>query len=239
MSTAPYKYRIVDPEGSIKPHCCVDIVIRHLSIMPSFYHVTDKFRIQMNEHNSRQLLGKKDLSVTLLPGKSSGISSSPAASQDNFKQFTTDMASASSNDSGASMHVQTSSDLPKLGNQFLAQFTSNLLTIWNYYITGYQTGSAPNYIAIAVAIVCIIALMLPSNETEGSSSSMWSLFHLSSQQKLVFAYSLGKKIYFKNWTFIDTRLQFRSGNNGHFSSMKVNEMKPFSHETLEYGTLYS
>ena len=59
---------------------------------------------------------------------------------------------------------------------------------------GYQT-AGPNYIAIVVAIVCIIALMLPSNEAEGgSSTSMWAMFHLSSQQKLVFAYSLGKCI---------------------------------------------
>jgi hypothetical protein len=59
---------------------------------------------------------------------------------------------------------------------------------------GYQT-AGPNYIAIVVAVVCIVALMMPSNEAEGgsaSSASMWSIFHLSSQQKLVFAYSLGK-----------------------------------------------
>lgn len=109
MCTAPWKYRIVDPEGSIKPHCCVDIVIRHISINSTCYHITDKFRIQMNEHNSRQLLGKKDLSVTLLPGKSSGISNSPDSSQDNFKQFSSECKSALSSDTNTPMQIQTSS----------------------------------------------------------------------------------------------------------------------------------
>ena len=96
----------------------MDIVIRHLSIMPTCYHVTDKFRIQMNEHNSRQLLGKKDISVILLPGKSTGISDYTATnSMDNFKQFSTELASASSSDSGSStMQIQASSNnLAKLG----------------------------------------------------------------------------------------------------------------------------
>lgn len=126
----------------------------------------------MNDHISRQLLGKKDLSVTLLPGKSSGISESTATSQDTYKQFSTELTATSSGDSSAPiMQIQASSEnLAKLG---------------------YQT-AGPNYIAIVVAIICIIALMLPSDESESSpSSSLWSLFHLSSQQKLVFAYSLG------------------------------------------------
>ncbi|XP_046437729.1 motile sperm domain-containing protein 1-like [Daphnia pulex] len=172
LCNAPHKYQIGDPEGSIKPHCCMDIVIRHISILPTCYHVTDKFRIQMNEHNSRQLLGKKDIPVILLPGKSTGISDSTATSLDNFRQFSTDVPSASSSDSSSStMQIQASSNsLGKLGYQ----------------------NAGPNYIAIVVAVVCIIALMLPSNEAEGgSSSSVWSMFHLSSQQKLVFAYSLG------------------------------------------------
>lgn len=71
----------------------------------------------MNEHNSRQLLGKKDIPVILLPGKSSGISDSTATSLDNFRQFSTDVLSASSSDSSSSpMQIQASSNsLGKLG----------------------------------------------------------------------------------------------------------------------------
>jgi hypothetical protein len=61
-----------------------------------------------------------------------------------------------------------------------------------FLLTDYQVHAAagPNYIAIAVAVVCIIALMLPSSEDQ-SEQSVWSIFHLSAHQKMVFAYSLG------------------------------------------------
>lgn len=65
-----------------------------------------------------------------------------------------------------------------------------------YYLrilTDYQAhiAAGPNYIAIAVAIVCIFALMLPSSEDQSTLHSVWSILHLSAQQKMVFAYSLG------------------------------------------------
>ena len=78
------------------------MVIRHISIVPNCYDQTDTFRVQMNEHSSKKLLGKKDFSVTLLSGKapvkppdSSNASSSQA---DHFRQFSADsQASAGKN----------------------------------------------------------------------------------------------------------------------------------------------
>lgn len=163
LCTAPWKYRIIDPEGSIKPHCCVDIVIRHNSIEPSNFHVTDKFRIQMIEYNSSQILGKKDLIVVLLPGKSSDTSTS---SQENFKHFSSDLQPNMTDIGALKTHPLESLSKP-------AQ----------------QPGTGSNYIAVCVAVICIIALMLPSSEEK--TDSMWSMFHLSSHQKMVFAYSLG------------------------------------------------
>jgi hypothetical protein len=93
LCTAPWKYRIVEAEGSIKPHCCVDVVIRHISIVPNCLDQTDTFRVQMNEHSNKKLLGKKDFSVTLLPGKSQGKtqdSSTSSSLVENFRQFSSD-----------------------------------------------------------------------------------------------------------------------------------------------------
>ena len=90
LCTAPWKYCIIDPEGSIKPHSCLDVVLRHNSVIPSCYDATDKLRIQMSDYNSKQVLGKKDISVTLLPGRSATSDSPPSSSQDQFKQFTSD-----------------------------------------------------------------------------------------------------------------------------------------------------
>lgn len=55
MCTAPNKYTVVDPEGSIKPQCCIDIVLRHNATTSSNCHVTDKFRIQMQDLTTKQV----------------------------------------------------------------------------------------------------------------------------------------------------------------------------------------
>ncbi|XP_076173681.1 motile sperm domain-containing protein 1 isoform X2 [Ptiloglossa arizonensis] len=68
LSTAPNKYKVVDPEGTIKARCCVDIVIRHISLILSNCNVIDKFRIQMQEHPTKQAIGKRDVEAKLLPG---------------------------------------------------------------------------------------------------------------------------------------------------------------------------
>lgn len=199
LCTAPWKYRIIDPEGSIKPHCCVDVVIRHTAVAaPDSLNATDKFRIQMNEHNSRQLLGKKDVPVTLLPGKPSAVQQDPfsATSQEKFRHFSSssETGSPSADISGTmqSLHHGSSDlHLPKQGISLSVICAVEALDYHHLLIAGmHPAASGPNYIAIVVAVICIIALMLPSSDVP-SSSSMWSIFHLSCHQKMVFAYSLG------------------------------------------------
>ena len=68
LCTAPNKYKVVDPEGTIKARCCVDIVVRHTSPLLSNCHILDKFRIQMQEHPTKQAIGKRDVEAKLHPG---------------------------------------------------------------------------------------------------------------------------------------------------------------------------
>ena len=173
---------------------CVDIVIRHNAIIPSSFHVTDKFRIQMYEYNSKQMLGKKEITVTLLPGKSSSTSDS-ASSQELFKQFPSDTQSSS--DAVSSIQSQALSDVSSRAGYYSISFVfhcklKNNKFINTYYLSGRQNFVGPNYIAIAVACVCIIALMLPTTDDKGSS--LWAFLHLSSHQKMVFAFTLGMEI---------------------------------------------
>lgn len=55
LCTSPNKYSVIDPEGSIGPHMLVDIVIRHNSPTASNCNVTDKFRISMQDHTTKQV----------------------------------------------------------------------------------------------------------------------------------------------------------------------------------------
>ncbi|XP_012271149.1 motile sperm domain-containing protein 1 isoform X2 [Orussus abietinus] len=62
------KYKVVDPEGTIKSRCCVDIVIRHTALMIANCNTIDKFRIKMQEHPTKQAIGKRDVEAKLISG---------------------------------------------------------------------------------------------------------------------------------------------------------------------------
>ncbi|KAK0182299.1 hypothetical protein PV327_000451 [Microctonus hyperodae] len=66
LSTAPNKYKVVDPEGTIKSRCCVDIVVRHNALVSANCNVIDKFRIQMEEYPTKQVIGRRDVEAKLL-----------------------------------------------------------------------------------------------------------------------------------------------------------------------------
>lgn len=163
LCTAPRKYVVVDAEGTIKARCCIDIVIRHNAISPTNYGAVDKFRLQVQEHGQKQLLGKKDVTATLLPNRpdsGSGICGSATAEQDQFQQL-------------------LPSSIPGVRGQ-------------QYSIVGTRQvrgSTSPNVFVVLAAIVCIVALMLP---TEGQTDSQLPTYlHLSLHQKLIFAYTLG------------------------------------------------
>lgn len=69
LCTVPRKYTVVDAEGTVRPRCCVDVVVRHIDICINNEGVSDKFRIQVSEHGQRKILGKKDINAILLPTK--------------------------------------------------------------------------------------------------------------------------------------------------------------------------
>ncbi len=90
-----------------------------------------------------------------------------------------------------------------------------------YWAGFQQQAGGPNYIAIAVAVICIIALMLPSSDVVPSNSSLWSIFHLSSHQKMVFAYSLGIDFLYTSYNYNILFLLYlnRFGDYGHLAGL--------------------
>ncbi|XP_066861272.1 motile sperm domain-containing protein 1 isoform X3 [Anser cygnoides] len=67
LCTTPNKYVVADAAGTVKPQCCVDIVIRHRDVRAAHYGVIDKFRLQVSEQSQRKALGRKEIIATLLP----------------------------------------------------------------------------------------------------------------------------------------------------------------------------
>ncbi|XP_050396231.1 motile sperm domain-containing protein 1 [Patella vulgata] len=87
LSTTPRKYTVVDSEGTIRPRCCVDVVIRHVDICINNEGVKDKFRIQVSEYGQRKILGKKDVMSVLFPKRET----SPPK-EENFHSLSTSIA---------------------------------------------------------------------------------------------------------------------------------------------------
>ncbi|KAL5005199.1 hypothetical protein ScPMuIL_018655 [Solemya velum] len=157
----PRKYTVVESEGTIRPRCCVDIVVRHLDICVNNEGVKDKFRIQVTEHGYRKVLGEKDVTGLLLPRKEQSIQS-----DDNFQSLP-----SVPQGSGAPSDVPLSIPTGHQGN------------------SRSSTSGSPSLIIVALAVCCILALMLPL-QGETTSSFPESL-HLSVHQKLIAAYILG------------------------------------------------
>jgi len=166
----PKKYAVVEPEGRIAAQKCIDIVVRHVAVSPSAVQQTDKFRIQIFEDNSPgEVVGKRDVLATLHPGVPDPSDSRHSASLPHHRA-----------NPAALMAPQGSSNE-----------TGNYANTLNEH-SSIAYGQHPNLIACFAAIVCIIALFLP---TEGESNNVmlkdYPYLHLTVNQKLVFAYVLG------------------------------------------------
>lgn len=155
LCTAPSKYTVVDPEGAIRSRNCIDIVVRHNAVSPANCNITDKFRIQMRNYATKQVIGKQDIPATLLPGKPDKVSD-----PDEFQK------------------------LPKITGSVQQQF--GLVREQRAVPGRVQT---PNYIVVTAALICIAALLLP---TQGDKDSRIPIYlHLTIHLKLIFAYVLG------------------------------------------------
>jgi len=160
----PKKYAVVEPEGRIAAQKCIDIVVRHVAVSPSSVQQTDKFRIQIfDEASPDEVVGKRDVLATLHPDPS--------------------------------VH-RNSSSLPHHRVNAAAAIMpppieGGVQTLTEYSQQPY--GQHPNLIACFAAIVCIIALFLPTegDNAENNALKNYPYLHLTVNQKLVFAYVLG------------------------------------------------
>lgn len=203
LSTAPRKYVVLDAEGTIKPRCCIDIVVRHNAILPCNYGVVDKFRVQMSEPSSvvgrrsgtssSSIIGGKDVPATLKatskldvrggltsPHGSGGGGGGGGGSMDppteHFEQLVAPAAIAHSRAQQYSIGL----GLRRQNNEEGGIGGGG----------GGGGGRGPSMIVILAGLVCIFALLLPT-EGQQEPSNLPSYLHLSVPQKLIFAYALG------------------------------------------------
>ncbi|XP_072180282.1 motile sperm domain-containing protein 1-like [Diadema setosum] len=66
LCTAPRKYNVVDPEGTVKPGCCIDVLIRIKELSQTGFGQRDKFRLNLYRHGQREVIGRKDVPAIFL-----------------------------------------------------------------------------------------------------------------------------------------------------------------------------
>ncbi|KAG7213534.1 hypothetical protein KM043_002794 [Ampulex compressa] len=201
LCTAPNKYKVVDPEGTIKARCCVDIVVRHTALLINNCNVIDKFRIQMQEHPTKQAIGKRDVEAKLLTGTTDTAGRS-TPDPEMFQQLPINenrqqqsyalIAQNKTIDKPTSKPHTKSSKLQydlfhgEIQDKSTKMFLSSDTKSANYII---MDKGGTNYVALVAGIICIAGLLLP---TEGERSHrVPDYLHLSINFKLIFSFVLG------------------------------------------------
>lgn len=187
MSNASTFYNVRPDEGTISAKNSLDLIIRVATDvrLESSTPLKHKFRIQIFHQHTKQQVGQRDVESIIhfgnLPSSREGDAAfSHGASAEPFQQVP----------SGSLATPKESSSLATGSNSPLTIFP--------------QTHSQPNYVVLFVAVVCIVGLLLPyrdencksstdsnSNNSSTLESILPTYLHLSVNQKLLFAYTLG------------------------------------------------
>ncbi|CAK9830083.1 Motile sperm domain-containing protein 1 [Anthophora retusa] len=155
LCTAPDKYKVVPPEGTIKSLCCVDIIVRHTHLVMSNCNVVDKFKIRIQDYPNKQIIGRKDVKAQLLPGTRETSGRSTPDSK--FEQLPTNEKS----DQPQSSTFTAQSKAIDRGINYIALF-AGIIGIAGLLLPteGEQNNRVPDYLHISVNFKLIFSFVL-------------------------------------------------------------------------------
>ncbi|KOC69946.1 Motile sperm domain-containing protein 1 [Habropoda laboriosa] len=197
LCTAPDKYKVVPPEGTIKSLCCVDIVVRHTSLVMSNCNVIDKFKIRIQDYPNKQIIGRKDVKAQLLPGTretSQGTRETAGRSTPMFEQLPVNEETEQQSFALIGQNEAIDKWVPKsrklqhnLFHENIPDKNTKMYLPSNIKST--MDKGEINYVALFAGIICIAGLLLP---TEGEQNNrVPDYLHISSSFKLIFSFVLG------------------------------------------------
>ncbi|XP_041635024.1 motile sperm domain-containing protein 3-like, partial [Cheilinus undulatus] len=161
--TASSLYRVVESEGSVRAKSCVDLVVRHLDVSPRHWGRRDRFRLEVKGGGQ---VGTREIWAELRGG---GEEEGGGGGEERRR--------------GGSQQRTLPPQIP----------LSPLLVPTNAQLqlpTCTAVRSASQWVVcVTVAVLCVAVLMLPL-QTE-SSPVVPRCLHVSTNQKLVCAYTLG------------------------------------------------
>jgi len=146
LSTAPTRYSVIEPFGTLRPRCCVDIVIRHLvASSRANIGIRDKFRIEIQKHDEAEVRGERVIGALLVEHRSEIDGTGGGERGERFEGMQSTRTPHS---------IPSQYPLPPHHN---------------------NQGGSQHWLAIVAALICIMALMLPNGGEESSRWPMLHL----------------------------------------------------------------
>ncbi|XP_047468675.1 motile sperm domain-containing protein 1-like isoform X2 [Penaeus chinensis] len=170
LCNAPNRYTVDTPHGVIRAKRSVDIIVRHIDVSLSNVQTPDKLRIQITEEGKRQVLGRKDIPVTLVKGV-------PEA------------RSGTDSDCFESVHAPSSRAAVGAATSDTAQQHQR-----QHAFGANQGNTGPSLVLVSAAVVCLLGLLMPT-EGDQTPTRIPQYLHLNTNIKIVLAYVLGLLTY--------------------------------------------
>lgn len=168
LCTMPSLYQVVESEGSVRSKSCVDLVVRHLDVSPRNWGRRDRFRLEVRGGGQ---VGGREIWAELR-GRDEGGGDEDDEERKRKKYG-----------GGGGGGVQQRA-LPPLSPLLVPTHTH----LHTRTCTGVRSVSQW-VVCVAVAVLCVTVLMLPLQSE--SSAVVPHCLHVSTNQKLVCAYTLG------------------------------------------------
>ncbi|XP_056224997.1 motile sperm domain-containing protein 1-like [Seriola aureovittata] len=165
LCTAPSLYRVVEAEGGVRAQSCVDLVVRHLDVSPRNWGRRDRFRMEVRGGGQ---VGEREIWAELRGGEEGGGGGEEEEERKRRSKGGGGQQRALTPLSPLLVPTQTHLQLP----------TCSAVRSVSQWV-----------VCVMVAVLCVAVLMLPL-DTE-SSSVVPCCLHVSTNQKLACAYTLG------------------------------------------------
>ncbi|XP_075941171.1 motile sperm domain-containing protein 1-like [Anarhichas minor] len=179
LCKAPCLYRVVESEGSVRPRSCVDLVVHHLDVSPRHRGRRDRFRLEVRGGGGGWEIWAE------LRGGEDGVGREEEGEEEEETKRRGQGAVSS-----AGAHTHTHLQLPTCTGE-TPETQCTLGNVVSLVVLNETLKLCVSLVCVCVLLflLCVTVLMLPLH-TDGSSVVPLCL-HISTNQKLVCAYTLG------------------------------------------------
>ncbi|XP_034532539.1 motile sperm domain-containing protein 1-like [Notolabrus celidotus] len=174
LCTAPSLYRVVESEGSVRAKSCVDLVVRHLDVSPRHWGRRDCFRLEVRGGGQ---MGGREVWAELRGGEEGGGGGGEAEEERRRRKRGGEERRVGGQQRASSPQTPLSPLLVPTNSHLPLPTCPAVRSVSQWVV------------CVSVAVLCVTVLMLPLH-TE-SSSVVPRCLHVSTNQKLVCAYTLG------------------------------------------------